>query len=119
MIGDKLKAVGVLPLEEIIADSAEPKSIQEIYNQRFNIKGAKKGKDSIKSSIDILKRYTINITRCSVNLNKELLSYKWSEDKEGKQLNVPVDFNNHLIDALRYVALNKLANTNSGVYSLE
>jgi phage terminase large subunit len=119
MIGDKLKELGIEPHIEIVADSAEPKSIMEIYNQRFNIKGAKKGKDSIKSSIDILKRYVINITRDSVNLNKELLSYKWSEDKEGKQLNVPVDFNNHLIDALRYVALNKLANSNSGVYSLE
>ncbi len=103
----------------VIADSAEPKSIVEIYSERFNIKGAKKGKDSIKSSIDILKRYVINITQRSVNTRKEFGTYKWAEDKEGKQLNTPVDFNNHAIDALRYVALNKLMNTNQGVYALE
>ena len=118
MIGDRLKENGVEPHEEVIADSAEPKSITEIYNQGFNINGAHKGKDSIKSGIDILKRYVINVTRRSVNLKKELGTYKWAEDREGKPLNVPVDFNNHAIDALRYVALNKLANDNSGVYGL-
>ena len=117
-ICDKLKLAGVKPNEEIVADSAEPKSIEEIYNFRYNIKGAKKGADSIKNSIDILKRYPLNITRRSVELKKELGTYKWAEDKEGKPLNTPVDFNNHAIDALRYVALNKLNNNNSGVYSL-
>jgi len=115
----KLRENGVESHHEIIADSAEPKSIVEIYSERFNIKGAKKGKDSIKSSIDILKRYVINITQRSVNTRKEFGTYKWAEDKEGKQLNTPVDFNNHAIDALRYVALNKLMNTNAGHYALE
>ena len=117
-IGDRLKELGVKPTDEIIADSAEPKSIQEIYNQHFNIKGAKKGADSIKNGIDILKRYKLNVTSKSSNLLKEFRTYKWATDKEGNSINKPIDFNNHAIDALRYVALNKLSNNNSGAYSL-
>lgn len=118
-IAERLRLHNVLPNDEIIADSAEPKSIQEIYNERFNIKGALKGADSIKNGIDILKRYVINITSDSTNLRKEIKSYKWKQDKEGKTINEPVDFNNHAIDALRYVALNKLAKSNSGVYAIK
>ena len=117
-IAEKLRINNITAQEEIIADSAEPKSIQEIYNERFNIKGALKGADSIKNSIDVLKRYVINITSDSTNLRKEIKSYKWKQDKEGKTINEPVDFNNHAIDALRYVALNKLAKSNSGVYAV-
>lgn len=115
----KFREFKVNSTDEIIADSAEPKSIQEIYNEHFNIKPAQKGADSITNSIDILKRYKINVTTRSTNLRKELNSYKWAVDKEGKPLNTPVDFNNHAIDGiLRYPALNKLQNNNSGVYSL-
>lgn len=117
-IGNRLKELGVQPHDYIVADSAEPKSIQEIYNQRFNIHGAQKGADSIKNSIDILKRYKINITSKSTNLIKELRSYKWATDKNGNGINTPVDYNNHAIDALRYVTLNKLQKNNSGVYSI-
>ncbi|MEB0249621.1 hypothetical protein QN344_05705, partial [Mucilaginibacter sp. 5B2] len=72
------------------------------------VTGAKKGADSIKNSIDILKRYKINVTRNSVNLRKELGKYKWRTDNSGRTLNQPIDTCNHLIDPLRYVALNKL-----------
>lgn len=95
--------------QEIIADSAEPKSIQEIYADNWNIHPAMKGPDSIKNGIDILKRYKLNITANSHNLKKELSAYVWKKDKNGKQLNEPIDAFNHLIDPLRYVALNKLA----------
>ena len=117
-IGVRLKELGVSNLDYIVADSSEPKSIHEIYNQRFNIHGANKGADSIKNSIDILKRYKLNITSRSSNLIKEIKTYKWSTDKEGNSINKPVDYNNHLIDALRYVALNKLNKNNSGVYNI-
>jgi len=93
---------------EIIADSAEPKSIEELRRLGWRITGAKKGADSIKNSIDILRRYKINITRSSVNLRNELGRYKWKTDRSGKPVNVPVDIWNHLIDPIRYVALNKL-----------
>lgn len=94
---------------ELVADSAEPKSIMELRSQGLNVVGAVKGPDSIKSSVDILKRYRINITRKSVNLRMELGRYKYKVDRiTGRTLNEPVDTFNHLIDPLRYVALNKL-----------
>lgn len=104
---------------EIVADSAEPKSIKELQNERHFVQPANKGADSVKSSIDILKRYKINVTNSSVNLIKELNSYKWKVERgTDRVMNEPVDFMNHLIDALRYVALNKLAVSNSGNYTI-
>jgi phage terminase large subunit len=94
------------PFEEVFADSAEPKSIEEVYRLGINIKPATKGADSISASIDILRRYQLVLI--GSNLVKEFRTYKWKTDKAGKQLNEPVDFNNHLIDALRYLALMKL-----------
>ena len=94
--------------EELICDSAEPKSIEELRQLGMNAVAAEKGPDSIKNGIDILKRYRINVTRNSINLRKELGRYIWKMDKNGKNLNVPIDAWNHLIDPLRYVGLNKL-----------
>lgn len=107
-ISAKLKATEVSRKTEIIADSAEPKSIEELKRLGWWVSGAKKGNDSIKNSIDILKRYKINVTRASINLRNELGRYKWRVDNSGKTVNEPVDRWNHLIDPLRYVALNKL-----------
>ena len=107
-ISFKLKSAGLSKNTELIADSAEPKSIEELQHLGWNIKGAQKGPDSIQNSIDILKRYKINVTRRSVNLRKELDRYKWKTDRSGKTVNEPVDSWNHLIDPLRYIALNKL-----------
>ena len=107
-IGKKLKSAGLSKNTELVADSAEPKSIEELQRLGWNITGAKKGPDSIQNSIDILKRYKINVTRRSVNLRRELGRYKWKVDRSGKTINEPVDSWNHLIDPLRYIALNKL-----------
>jgi phage terminase large subunit len=115
----KLREFGVTEDQEIIADSAEPKSIQEIYAEGFNIHGAMKGPDSIKQGIDILKRYKINVTANSHNFKKELFSYIWKKDKTGRMLNEPIDSFNHLIDPLRYVALNKLASKIKQEYSFD
>lgn len=107
-ISHKMKHWGVSKNAEIVADSAEPKSIEELHRLGWFIKPAAKGPDSVKASIDILKRYKINVTRASVNLRKELERYTWKKDKTGTAVNEPVDTFNHLIDPLRYVALNKL-----------
>jgi len=107
-IAARLITAGISKSTEIIADSAEPKSIEELKRLGWNIKGAKKGPDSIKNSIDILRRHKINITRRSVNLRNEIARYKWRIDRSGKTINEPVDACNHLIDPLRYIALNKL-----------
>lgn len=115
-IAQHLSAIELLQGDEIIADAAEPKSIEEIYRAGFNIKAAQKGPDSIRISIDILRRYPLYILSTSTNLIKELRNYKWQTDKNGITLNTPVDFNNHAIDALRYVALNKLQRPRIGKY---
>lgn len=100
-----------------IADSADPKSIQELSNAGLLIEPSKKGSDSIRASIDILQQYNLYITKASLNLIKELRNYQWSKDRNGKTLNVPEDSQNHGIDALRYVALNRLSKfENSGEY---
>ncbi|MFC0512717.1 PBSX family phage terminase large subunit [Mucilaginibacter angelicae] len=113
-ISVKLKEIGVNFNCEIIADSAEPKSIEELKRLGWRITAAKKGADSIKNSIDILKRYKINVTRSSVNMRNELNRYKWRIDATGKTINEPVDSWNHLIDPLRYIALNKLKINSTG-----
>ncbi|MGZ4001272.1 MAG: PBSX family phage terminase large subunit [Mucilaginibacter sp.] len=107
-ISRKLADTGVSKRTEIIADSAEPKSIEELRRMGWRITPARKGPDSIKLSIDILKRYRLNITRKSVNLREELGRYKWKTGRTGRILNEPEDKWNHLIDPLRYIALNKL-----------
>jgi phage terminase large subunit len=102
----------------IVADSAEPKSIEELRRMGWRIEGANKGKDSILNGIDILKRFRLNVTNRSTNLLKELNAYKWKE-KDGNATNVPIDSFNHGMDALRYLALNKLAEKNRGKYAIQ
>ena len=88
--------------KEIFADSAEPKSIEELYRMGWNIKPATKGQGSINIGIDMMKRYRLNVTKDSINMIKEFKNYKWQEDKNGIILNTPVDMFNHTIDAVRY-----------------
>lgn len=88
--------------KKIIADSSEPKSIEEIRRSGINIEGAIKGSDSIRRGIDLMQSYPINVTKRSINLIKELRGYKWAVDRSGKQLNTPIEINNHAIDAVRY-----------------
>jgi phage terminase large subunit len=92
----------------IWADSAEPKTIEEIRRSGFNIKPVEKGQDSIKFGLDILQQYDILVSDDSINLIKELRSYTWDTDKTGKTLNKPIDAFNHAIDALRYFAMMEL-----------
>ena len=114
-LANKLKEFGIDRQTEIVGDSAEPKSIEEIYRQGFNIKPAKKGA-GIHLGIDIMRRYKLNITKDSLNAIKEFRSYKWATDKNGDVLNTPVKVNDHLVDAVRYLCLNKLSINHSGKY---
>jgi len=115
-IAEHLRKLGIGRSWPIIADSAEPKSIEEVHRLGFNIHPATKGADSIRNSIDILKRQPLLVTRESTNLIKELRNYTWDTDKTGASLGVPIDRYNHAIDAVRYVALMKLGVHNSGRY---
>ena len=109
---------GINKSVSIVADSAEPKSIEELRRMGWRIEGANKGKDSILNGIDILKRFRFSVTNRSSNLIKELNAYKWKE-KDGNATNVPIDSFNHGMDALRYLALNKLAEKNRGIYGIK
>lgn len=94
---------------DLVPDSAEPKSIEDLRRLGHQVEPALKGPDSVRAGLDLLKRYKLNVTRRSVNLRKELANYKWKVDrKTGSPTNEPVDAFNHCIDALRYVALNRL-----------
>jgi phage terminase large subunit len=117
-IHNELLSLGVGRRDEIYADSAEPKTIDELYRYGWNIKPSTKGRDSVNIGIDMLKRYTIHITKKSQNAIKEFRNYKWKEDKNGNILNTPEDKFNHFTDSLRYGIYNKLARPNYGKYAI-
>jgi phage terminase large subunit len=110
------KLIPIIGREELICDSAEPKSIEELYRLGLNAKPAAKGRDSILNGIDILKRYKINVVNSS-NLRREFRMYKWATDKNGNSLQKPIG-QDHLMDALRYVALIHLKENNRGWYAI-
>ena len=88
--------------EHITADSAEPKSIDELKGLGLRVKAAKKGKDSVANGIQWIQDLEIIIHPRCVNFLTEISNYTWDEDKFGKKLNVPIDDFNHLMDAMRY-----------------
>lgn len=92
----------------IYADSAEPKSIDDIARYSIAIRGADKGRDSINFGLSLLQQNSFLVTSSSLNLIKELRGYVWDTDKTGKTLNKPIDYLNHCIDAMRYWAIMKL-----------
>lgn len=100
-IAEKVKAMGY-GKERITADSAEPKSIDELKSLSLRVKGAKKGKDSIKNGIQWIQDLEIIIHPRCVNFITEISNYTWDKDKFGNKLNVPIDDFNHLMDAMRY-----------------
>lgn len=98
-IADTLKN---LPQKLVIADSAEPKSIDEIRAYGINIQPAKKGKDSVKNGIQLIQDQPISITKQSINGIKEYRNYLWIVDRDGRILNEPEKGNDHFLDATRY-----------------
>ncbi len=97
-----------LPRALVIADSAEPKSIDEIRSYGINIQPTMKGKDSVKYSIKAVQDLKISVTRRSANLLKEYRNYLWEVDKDGHIIpGQPEEGADHLLDASRY-AINSL-----------
>jgi phage terminase large subunit len=101
--------------ENITGDSAEPKSIDELKGYGLRIKGAEKGRDSIKNGIQWIQDLEIIIHPRCVNFLTEISNYTWDKDKFGTTLNVPIDEFNHLMDAMRY-ALEKFIKNNRWLY---
>ena len=115
-ISREMDRIGIDRNELIIADSAEPKSIEEINRMGWHIRGAIKGKDSINQGIDILKRYKLIVE--GENIAKELNSYIWAKDRNGNLLNKPIDSFNHCIDAMRYAVSYKTRHEKSFIGAL-
>ncbi|MEG6615376.1 PBSX family phage terminase large subunit [Peptococcaceae bacterium 1198_IL3148] len=102
MIYEEISKLGY-EKERIRADSAEPKSIDDLYE--LGLKGimkARKGKDSVNNGIQTIQDYKIIIHPSCVNFLTEITNYTWDEDKFGKKINKPIDDFNHLMDAMRY-----------------
>ena len=101
-IGDRIRKMGYIK-EHVIADCAEPKSIDELKTvYRMRIKGSKKGKDSVSNGIQWIQNLKIHVHPRCVNFLTEISNYTWDKDKFGKKLNIPIDDFNHLMDAMRY-----------------
>ena len=111
-LADEIQRMGYAK-DQITADSAEPKSIDELRGFGLKrIKGAKKGRDSINNGIQFIQDYEIVIHPRCVNFITEISNYTWQKDKFGKSMNTPVDDFNHLMDAMRY-GLEKFITTSS------
>ena len=90
------------PPQLVIADSAEPKSIDELKSYGVSILPAEKGKDSVNNGIQLVQDQRISVTKRSVNIIKEYRNYLWQTDKDGKVLNTPEHTFSHSMDAGRY-----------------
>lgn len=101
----ELKALGQV---KVISESADPRLVQEIYRAGVNIHPVVKYQGSIEAGITKMQEYKMVITKSSTNLIKELRNYTYSQDKEGRWMNTPIDVWNHGIDAIRYVVMSEV-----------
>ncbi|SRR6266498_774721 len=90
------------PRALVIADSAEPKSIDEIKSYGVTILGAQKGQGSVNQGVQNVQEQQVFVTARSLNVKKEQRNYLWKTDKEGKIINVPDVGFDHSMDAIRY-----------------
>lgn len=90
------------PKARIVADSAEPKSIDELKSYKLTVVPANKGPGSVLQGIQNVQQQWISVTKRSINIIKEYRNYVWITDKDGRIINEPVDIYNHTMDAGRY-----------------
>lgn len=88
--------------DAVFCDSAEPKSIKELRDHGVNAKAVKKGPDSLLFSIQWLQQHEIIVGASLQGMINELTIWQWKKDKDGNSLKIPVDKDNHYIDATRY-----------------
>lgn len=93
---------------EVIADSAEPKSIRELQLLGLKCYATQKGADSIDNGIQLVQGLDLLVTSRSINIIKEFRSYCWDKDRTGEQQNRPIDKHNHAMDALRYFVMTRM-----------
>jgi phage terminase large subunit len=105
---------GIVGRTEVIADSSEPRLIEELKRNGINIKPCIKGAGSVAEGIKLIQNYKLIVDPNSTNIARELNNYIWSDRKADS----PVDMYNHTIDAFRYAITHKLkaSNTKRRVY---
>jgi len=105
-IARKMSELGVRKnSDEIFADSAEPKSIQEISEQGFNIKPAPKGADSVEFGHQRVRQWKQFWTKDSLNGIKEQRNFRYLLDREGRLTDKTTHHFSHLMDARRYAVV--------------
>ncbi|MEI6221187.1 MAG: phage terminase large subunit [bacterium] len=102
MIVDELRRLEVPNHSTIVADCAEPKSIEEIRRAGYNIIPSVKGADSVRSGIQLVKSKQVHYTSNSSNIETEIQGYTWALDRDKNPTNEPVDAFNHHMDGVRY-----------------
>lgn len=117
-LANRMIAIGINRNDSIYADSAEPKSIDEIFSFGFNIRPCQKGQDSVRAGIDFLKSQRVHIIDGSENLIRECKSYVWKKDKDGNALNEPIGINNHAMDAVRYAIHTHMKNDKPQIFMI-
>ena len=98
-----------------IADSAEPKSIEEMKGYKIKIEGADKEKGSVEFGIKAVSEKKIYVTKRSENIWREYENYAWDEDKDGNSKNRPIHTYSHTMDAIRYALAGQATMSGSGV----
>ncbi len=112
------------PDMRVIADSADPRLIQEIANAGIRIYPVEKGPGSIIAGIEKTKEFNMYVTERSYNIMKELRNYVWDKDKDGHYINAPADGQaDHACDAFRYYVLGvilgkiRISSNNTGIFN--
>ncbi|WP_067151033.1 PBSX family phage terminase large subunit [Pseudotamlana agarivorans] len=117
-IVNHIKSDSELTQNIIVCDSARPEIIAELRNNSIPAKAVKKGAGSILDGISIVQEYNLFVTKRSENLISELNNYTWEKDNNGEKLNTPIDKHNHLLDAVRYFAMDRLSTRNNNYNTL-
>lgn len=111
-LAERMRQVGVKPHEQVWADASNPLAIATLRRAGFNVRAARKGADSVKAGINLLKQYPIFLSSNSREWKDEANKYIWNP----KDPTRPVDFANHCWDAARYWAIEKLNQTQPLIY---
>lgn len=114
LTGDIVRALRPWSAFDIIADSADPRLIDELRGGGLRVRPVRKGAGSVIAGINKMLELDIVITERSVNLRRELDTYSWTKDRDGHYTNEPEDANNHALDAVRYWVLDRLLGWGQG-----
>ena len=101
MIANTLKLNGFKD-SSILYSEHDPDMVKQLMMLGIRAVNARKGDGSLKAGIEKVKEYNVYYTAKSRNIKRELGLYSWQVDQLGNPTNVPIDANNHALDAIRY-----------------